>query len=464
MTDTGNPSRGNWTGSTAFVLVAAGSAIGLGNIWKFPFITGMNGGGAFVLVYLLCIAIIGLPILAAEMLIGRKGGRGPVTTFATLASKERGGKAWSVFGWMAVITAFILLSYYSVVGGWTIAYAVKTVSGAFSADVVEEIPGMFDAFVTNSTQVVLYHLLFMTVTIVVVIGGVQGGIERAAKILMPALGVLLLILLGRSLVSDGAGKALTFMFYPDFSKLTPAGILEAMGHAFFTLSLGMGAILVYGSYLKKEESILKAAVAVGVLDTVIALAAGVMIFGIVFSFDLEPAAGPSLIFKTMPVLFAQMAGGTFFALLFFLLLAFAALTSAISILEVVVAYVVDHEIMNRKLATLVFGGIIFLIGILSALSFGELEGVKLIGERGIFDSLDYLVSNWSLPLGGLGVTLFAGWALETKVVKDELADDPWSKPLFTAWYALIRYVAPAAVVIVILSSVGFFEWIGLIVR
>ncbi|MEE8410156.1 MAG: sodium-dependent transporter, partial [Myxococcota bacterium] len=291
MTDTGNPSRGNWTGSTAFVLVAAGSAIGLGNIWKFPFITGMNGGGAFVLVYLLCIAIIGLPILAAEMLIGRKGGRGPVTTFATLASKERGGKAWSVFGWMAVITAFILLSYYSVVGGWTIAYAVKTVSGAFSADVVEEIPGMFDAFVTNSTQVVLYHLLFMTVTILVVIGGVQGGIERAAKILMPALGVLLLILLGRSLVSDGAGKALTFMFYPDFSKLTPAGILEAMGHAFFTLSLGMGAILVYGSYLKKEERIFKAALAVGILDTVIALVAGVMIFGIVFSSDLEPAAG-----------------------------------------------------------------------------------------------------------------------------------------------------------------------------
>ncbi len=450
--------RETWSGAFGFVMAAVGSAVGLGNVWKFPYITGVNGGGAFVLVYLACITVVGLPLLVGEMTLGRRSRKEPVGTFSSLASRARGGKAWGVFGWLAVVTAFLLLSFYSVVGGWTIAYLVKALQGAFTPQTAANAGKMFEQFTSDPFQATLYHAIFMVGCIGVVIGGVSGGIERAAKVMMPAFALLLVILLGYSLTTPGAGQALHFMFYPDFSKLSGKAVLEALGHSFFTLSLGMGVMIVYGSYLNKKDSIFKSAVIVAGADTLIALMAGVTIFGIVFSAGKEPGAGPGLVFVTLPSLFANLPLGNFWAALFFLLLGFAALTSGISILEVAVAYFVDERGFSRKVATLVFGSVIFALGIASVLSFSTLKDVLIpipgVGKKTIFDSLDYLISNWALTIGGLGVALYAGWGVDRAQMWDELEGDVLGKVGFAGWLTVTRFVAPVGVVFVLLHSVG----------
>ncbi|MFP5502402.1 MAG: sodium-dependent transporter [Candidatus Sericytochromatia bacterium] len=457
MATNGNNDRGHWSGPLSFVLAAAGAAIGLGNIWKFPYITGVNGGGAFVLIYLLCIAFVGLPILISEMLIGRHTQRDTVGAYLKLSAGKPGGKAWSVFGWLAVVTCGVLLSYYSIVAGWTIDYFIKAITGTLARTEVEQIPGLFDTLVANPWLNLGYLALFMVMTTTIVAGGIKGGVEKANNILMPALFGLMTILLVYASTQKGFGAALTFLFAPDFSKLTAHGLLEALGHSFFTLSLGMGTVIVYGSYLNKGTSLVKAAISVAFLDTLIALMAGMTIFSIVFSFGLEPASGPSLIFKTMPVLFALLPGGMLLASLFFILLAFAALTSTISMLEVVVAYVVDEDHLSRKTASMIAGGVIFLLGILSALSNSTLSGVKLLGDRNIFDSFDFLVSNVSLPIGGLAAAVFTGWLLSRQAADDEFEATGFEKGSRAFWRFCVRFVAPVAIIIVLLNSVGLIK-------
>ncbi len=457
--------RETWNSSTGFILAAIGSAVGLGNIWKFPYIAGQNGGGAFVIIYMLCLAFVGLPLMIGEMTLGRLAKQGPVGTYASLAPKSRGGKLWTIFGALIIVSTFILLSFYSVIGGWTIGYLFKTLTGTLSAGGAQSSGQVFDSFIADPVQSTLYHTIFMAICVGVVIGGVSKGIERASFILLPLLCLLLLILFGYSLTTPGAGEALRFMFYPDFSKLTPAAILEAMGHSFFTLSLGMGVMIVYGSYLKDKDSIFKAAGAVALADTAIALIAGVTIFGIVFSAGIEPGQGPGLIFVTLPSLFVNLPFGIVWGVLFFLLLAFAAITSGISILEVTVSYFVDTYGFARNKTALIIGATIFAFGMLSVLSFNLLSDVVLltlhnggkIKELGIFDTFDYLVSNWALTLGGLGVALFVGWGVPRADVWNELKDDALGKTGFTIWLMTTRFLAPIAVILVLLHSIGVFE-------
>lgn len=451
--------RALWASRLGFILAAAGSAVGLGNIWKFPYITGNNGGGAFVLVYLLCITLVGLPIMMAELMIGRHTRRDAVGAFISLAGRR---SPWQLAGWTSVIAAFVILSYYSVVAGWTLDYVLRSIQGAFAGQSPTAVESLFGSLIADGRRQILLHLVFLGLCLGIVIGGVQRGIERWSKILMPVLALLLLLLFVNGMLSPGARQAVDFMFRPDFHKLTPGAILEALGHAFFTLSLGMAAMITYGSYLDRRENLLGASLRVGVLDTAIALIAGLAIFPIVFSAGLEPAAGPGLIFKTIPVVFATLPFGNLLALLFFLLLAFAALTSAISLLEAQVAYLIDERGWGRRQATCALALLAFLTGIPSALSDNLLGGVTLFGGLGIFDSIDLLASNYLLPVAGLLTAVYVGWFWSGNEEKEELlaGGEGWVYPV---WHALLRYLAPLAVSAILINKIaetGLFSYLA----
>ncbi|MCK4574006.1 MAG: sodium-dependent transporter, partial [candidate division Zixibacteria bacterium] len=390
--------RGTWTTRFGFILAAAGSAVGLGNIWKFPYITGVYGGGAFVLVYLGCVVIVGLPLMIAEFMIGRRAQENPVGAFQRL---HRDGSPWQLVGWLGVASGFIILSFYSVIAGWALAYIGKSIIGF--AGTAEQIQGQFIDLVGSPGKSVFWHTVFMALCIGIVIGGIQRGIERWSRILMPSLLVILLALMVYGLFyTHGGMQALNFMFKPDFSKLSAEAVLSALGHAFFTLSLGMGAMITYGSYMRREANLVRDAVTISVLDTLIALLAGVAIFSLVFHFGLEPDKGPGLIFMTLPVLFAQT--GPIVSVPFFVLLTFAAITSGISLLEVVVSYFVDKRGWGRTKATLMMGGTIYLIGILSAVSGWTLPFRGK--DQGFLDIFDFISTNYMLPIGGLLTCLF----------------------------------------------------------
>jgi len=397
--------REHWGSKLGFVLAATGSAVGLGNIWKFPFMAGMSGGAAFVLVYLVFVAAIGIPVLLMELALGRKTEKDPVGAYKAV---DRTGAFW-VAGGLGVLAGFVILSFYSVVAGWCIAYVVKAAGGVFGSFTSPDDAGAhFGAFIAAPGPSLGYHALFMALCVGVVMGGVKGGIEKAAKLLMPALLGILILLVFRGLTLEGSGAGLAFLFQSDLSKITddPTTLLAALGHAFFTLSLGMGAMITYGSYLDRDDNLTSSAFAVAILDTGVALLAGVAIFTAVFAYGLDPAAGPGLIFNVLPVVFAQMPAGTIFGLLFFLLLAIAALTSGISLLEVVTAYFVDEWKMPRKRAALLFGGAIFLLGIPSALSNGgPLSDVSILGMS-FFDAADTLSFKILLPVGGFLLATF----------------------------------------------------------
>ena len=457
MVDVPEEAREKWSGSLGFILAAVGSAVGLGNIWRFPYITGEYGGGAFVLIYLGCIVVVGLPLMIAEMKIGRRTDRGPVGAFAKLAKESAGGSNWKVFGFLAILTGFILLSYYSVVGGWAVAYSLKALYGELVVGSSQEVGAIFGSYIGDPVQSTMSLALFMIAAIGIVHGGISDGIERAAKILMPTFGVLLLVLLGYSLTTSGAGQAFEFMFSPNWGSVSVDSVLEAMGQSFFTLSLGMGAIMVYGSYLGDEESLYKASFSVAFFDTFVAVAAGVVMFSIIFSQGADPAQGAGLAFKVMPVLFAKMPGGAYVAVAFFLLLTFAAITSAMSLLEVVVSYFVEEMDMEREKAVVWFGILIFFVGIPSVLGFNLWSDVTVhLGgeEKNVLSVLDYFVVNFALPLGGLGAALYAGWAVDPGEWVDEIEGDELAEMLITGWSWLVRIVAPAAVVLIILYKVG----------
>jgi NSS family neurotransmitter:Na+ symporter len=447
--------RSHWSNRWAFIMATAGSAVGLGNIWKFPYMTGTNGGSAFVLVYLLCVAMIGLPLMMTEIMLGRRAQRNPVDGMGHLAAEAGGARAWRGVGYMGIAAGILILSFYSVIAGWVLDYVLRAADGDFVNITALQAKEEFSGFVANPMELLFWHTVFMFLTMIVVAHGVTSGLERANKIMMPALVVILLILLGYSLAVGDINRSLEFMFRPDFSKITPAAILSAMGHSFFTLSLGMGAVMVYGSYLQRHASIARASLYVVAADTAIALVAGIAIFAIVFANHLEPAAGPGLIFQTLPIAFGHMPGGTLFATLFFILVAFAAWTSSISLVEPAVSWLIENTALTRTRAAILVGGLIWLIGIAVLLSFNAWSEIKLFGLT-IFDQLDKLTTNILLPLGGLMMALFAVWVMHAAHAQQELA---LNDKHYRRWLFVTRYVAPAAIVLVFLNLIGWLPFI-----
>ncbi|MFQ5482632.1 MAG: sodium-dependent transporter, partial [Nitrospinaceae bacterium] len=423
-----------------FILAASGSAVGLGNVWKFPYITGQNGGGAFVLIYLVCIAVVGLPIMLAEFTIGRRTGLNPVGAFRSLAP----GTPWKIVGFMGVLAGFLILSFYAVVGGWTLAYVLKAITGAVGHFSSPKAAGeFFGQFIADTPQVLFFHTLFMALTMRIILKGVHGGIEKACDILMPTLIVMLLLLMARCLTLDGAMEGVRFYLQPDFSKIDGSVILVALGQAFFSLSLGMGALITYGSYLPPHENLTSATAWVVLFDTGIALLMGMVIFPAVFAMGMEPAEGPSLVFSVLPAVFAGMPWGLPVAICFFVLLTIAALTSAISLLEAVVAYFIDQLGWERKKAVWTMGGVIYLIGIPSGLSFGVLADFKPLGMT-FFDHVDNVASNYLLPLGGMLTAVFVGWVWGTKEAHKEVERHETTFHWARLWEFLIKYVSPFA--------------------
>jgi NSS family neurotransmitter:Na+ symporter len=442
-----------WSSRLAFILAATGSAVGLGNIWKFPYITGENGGGAFVFVYLLCVLLIGIPIMIAEVMLGRRGHRNPIETMELLTEEAGADKNWHYLGWMGVIAGLLILSYYSVIAGWASAYVVKAFTGSFIDANAVAIKTVFDDFVASPVRLIFWHSIFMLATMMIVVRGVNNGLEKAVQYLMPSLFVLMFLLVAYAMKMDSYYQGLHFLLFPDFSKLTGSSILTAMGHAFFTLSLGMGAIMVYGSYLPKNISIAKTALLIAGADTLVALMAGIVIFPIVFSNNLHPDSGPGLIFQTLPIAFGSMTGGWLMGILFFVMLVIAALTSSISLIEPAVAWLVENRGFSRVKACVWSGSLTWLLGLGTVFSFNVWSNVKLF-DRTIFQLLDYLTANLMLPVVGFCIAVFAGWIMKRQHSEQEL--NMATELDYIRWKVLISYVAPCAVFFVFLHVIGIF--------
>lgn len=438
----------HWSSRMGFIIAAVGSAVGLGNIWKFPYMVGQSGGAAFVLVYLACIALIGLPIIVAEWMIGRRGQKNPVNSMAELAKQNRRSGAWALVGIGGTLAGFLILSFYSVIGGWAVSYLTEAGTGAFAGIDKDAAGALFSGLLADPGTLLLWHSVFMALTIGVVAMGVSGGLERATKVLMPALGVILLVMVGYGMTTGSFGAAASYLFTPDWSKLNSSVVLAALGHAFFTLSLGMGVMIAYGSYLGQEINLLRAARTVAISDTVIALGAGMAIFPIVFANGLDPAAGPGLVFVTLPLAFGQITGGTILGVLFFALLVFAALTSSISLLEPTVELLEERTPMGRVAATVVAGLAAWALGIAALLSFNAWSEVLIFGNN-IFDLLDKLTSKFMLPLCGLGAIVFVAWRLDRESVRKDLG---LGEGGFRLWNVVARYVAPIGVLVVFWNS------------
>ncbi|MBI2619598.1 MAG: sodium-dependent transporter [Ignavibacteriales bacterium] len=440
--------RGVWGSRLGFILAAAGSAIGLGNIWRYPYVVGENGGAAFVLVYVTCVLVIGLPVLIAELSLGRRTTLNPVGAFRSLSNS----KAWPWVGYLGVATGVGILSFYLVIAGWTLGYIVRTL-----IPTTED----FTQFVANPVEELGYFLGFLCLTVIVVLGGVEKGIERWSKFLMPALFVLLLSLISYNLTLEGSSAGVEFYLKPDFSKIHGSTILAALGQAFFSLSLGMGTMITYGSYISKRENIPVSATAVVLSDTLIALLAGLMIFPALFSVGMEPSQGPALVFNVLPRVFELMPGGAFIGLAFFVLLAIAALTSTVSLLEVPVAFLVDERKWSRKKAVSIIAAATFVVGIPSALSQGSSElltTMQVAGQTGFLSLMSHLFSNLSLPIGGFFVCIFVGWVWGTKNAVEEikLGTGETAQRIFWGWELLVKYVCPLTILIVFLNIFGVF--------
>ncbi|SCY75823.1 sodium-dependent transporter [Desulfoluna spongiiphila] len=419
-----------------FILASAGSAVGLGNIWRFPFVAGENGGAAFVLIYLLLVFCIGMPVMLAEFVVGRRGQGDPVGSLRRVA-----GKVFTPLGGMGIFAAIVILSFYGVVGGWTIKYTIDALMGALGTD-VPSAGAVFGTFVKDPKAVIFYQALFMLGTYGVVARGIGNGIEKFCTVFMPVLFLLLIVLAVRSVTLPGAAEGLAFYLKPDFSKVNGATILAALGQAFFSLSIGIGVMLTYGSYLKKSEPIVSPAFQICFLDSFVALIAGLVIFPAVFAFGLEPGSGPGLTFVTLPAVFSKMPGGALFAVLFFFLLVIASLTSSMSQLEVICAYFVDDRKWSRGKATLTVTALTFCLGIPSAISLGG--GLNIAGKS-FLDAMDFMASNVIMPLGGMGFALLAGWVLHTMAKEEFSGSDGEPLAIYPAWRVICCVVAPAAI-------------------
>jgi neurotransmitter:Na+ symporter, NSS family len=464
--------RAHWGSRVGFILAAAGSAVGLGNIWGFPYMAGQNGGGLFILVYLLAVALIGLPIMMAEILIGRTAQLSPVGAYRALSAPR---SPWLGLGWLSVVAAFIILSFYSVVAGWSMHFLWLSVTDGFAGRETAEVAGLFGQLAGNAEVSTIWHIIFMFIVTGIVAAGIKGGIELCTKILMPALFGLLVILVLWAMTTDGFAPGVKFILGIHDAELLellderpgfgPGSALAAVGQAFFSLSLGMGALIAYGSYLRRNDDIVGASIVVSVLDVTVALLAAFIVFPIVFLAGLQPAEGPGLVFSTLPVAFSQMPGGLVLAPIFFFLLAVAAITSAISLLEVATSYFIDERGWPRAKAALLTGGLILLLGIPSALSassalFGtgvsEFLGATFgeAAEMNWFDALYYLTFNLMLPLGGLGIALFVAWRVGDAAREQAFKTGTRLGKLYWGWVQLLRYIVPLAVLVVFLNAIG----------
>jgi len=447
----------NWSSRLAFLMASIGAAVGLGNIWKFPYTLGSAGGSAFVVVYLIAVFVVAMPIMMSEMVIGRRGRMSAPNTMRKLAAEAGASRAWQGLGWMGLVAVFLVFSFFSVVAGWSMAYVVKTASGQLHGLSPAEAGAAFDAFLHQPAQTASWHAAFMVVTVLIVSRGINSGIEKAMNVLMPGLFLMLLCLVGYALAAGAADEAIEFLFVPDFAQLTPEVVLMAVGQAFFSVNVGIGAVLTYSAYLPAHVNLPRSALIISMGDTLVALLAGLAIFPIVFAYGLDPGAGPGLLFVTLSSAFGQMPGGTVFGSLFFLFVFVAALTSSIAMLEMMVSRAEESARWTRQRVAPVLGLAVFLFGLLTVGSFSWWEevrllpGVPLIGDRSIFDFLDNLVTNFMLPAGGMLFALFAGWKVSTDAAREELA---MSEAGFRAWRFLARFVSPLAVGAVFLSQLA----------
>lgn len=446
--------RDNWGSRAGFIMAAAGSAVGLGNIWRFPYLTGENGGGAFIIIYLFFAIVIGISIMITEFAVGRR------TNLAAVGAYKSADRRWTFVGVVGVLTAFLIMGFYPVVGGWSIAYIVKSFSGLLGS---ADIAGEFGAFISGGVTPLLWTFLFLAMNVFIVTKGISGGIEKAGKILMPTLFILLIVISVKSISLPGSGAGLEFLFKPDFSKVDGSTILAALGQAFFSLSLGMGCMITYGSYLGKQENLAKNASIITFIDVSIAILAGLAIFPALFAFGLEPTSGPGLVFVVVPSIFAEMGGiGTLFSAIFFIALTVAALTSSVSLLEVVVSYLIDEKKMDRKPAVYLAAAVMVVTCTLASLSLGAMPGIQLFGVPA-FDIFDILTDKIFMAIGGMLLAIFAGWRLKKEDLKDELTNGGTvAFGLFEVWYALIKYIIPVAIAIVALVGIISVEQRGII--
>ena len=444
-----------WSSGFTFILAAVGAAVGLGNIWKFPYVVGVSGGGAFVLIYLVCVVFVAIPILIAELWIGRRGHHSPPVAMQDVATQAGRSTVWAIVGWMGMLVGYLIATYYSVIAGWTLAYIVKAGSGFGGAD-PSAVAQQFDALLTDPVTMTVWHTVFIAVALLIVGRGLHGGIETAVKFLMPTLFVMLLVMIGYAAVAGDFAAAVNFLFSSDFSKIDGAAVLSAIGQAFFSIGVAMGLMMAYGAYVPKQVSLTRSALIIASADTLVALLAGLMIFPLVFANGLDPADGPGLIFRTLPTAFAGMSGGAIFGALFFLLLAFAAVTSIIAIIEPIVAYAEDKWGMRRRYGCLLFGVLAWAIGLGTVFSFNvwqhlrPLGAVEALANLNIYGLIDYFTANLLMPLGGILIALFVGWRVKPEVLAAELSfGKTW---LFSTWLWMLRVIAPVAILGILWSS------------
>ena len=441
-------SRDGFGSKLGIVAAAAGSAVGLGNIYRFPCELGNNGGGAFLLVYLLIVLCLGVPVMLSEFVIGRRTQKNPIGAFKALRPKS----AWPLLGYMGVACALVIMAFYSTVAGWTLEYTIKAIGNQFQGKSIETMEQEFVAFHNIGWKNILWQGIFIFLTGFVVFKGVANGIEKYSKVLMPLLVVILLVLAVRSVTLPGGTNGLTFLFKPDFSKITGSVLISALGQAFFSLSMGMGVLITYGSYIKKEDNMTTTALSVTLSDTLVAVLAGVVIFPAAFSFGIQPTAGMGLVFNTLPMIFNQMAGGYYFCIIFFVLLAVAALTSTISLLEVIVAYLVEEVHLTRRWSTVLASVACMAVGVFASLSLKDGSGIA-IGGKSFFDCLDFLSSNILLPLGALMIVLFVGWILGKTAFFEEITNGGKLKlSIKGVIYFIIKFVAPLAIAVIFITG------------
>ena len=432
-------SHGAWIGKWTFILAATGSAVGLGNIWGFPYKAGTNGGGAFVLIYLGCILIIGIPIMISEIILGRRAGNSPINAMRSVALESNRSSSWQIVGWSGIFAGVLILSFYSVIAGICLNYIF--ISAASSGAITS--PEQFTNVISSPINLIFWHSVFMILTALIVSAGIKDGIGRMVKILMPLLGFLMIFMVIYSIINGDFSRAMSFLFAPDFSNVTSDTLLQAMGQAFFSLSLGMGSIMAYGAYMPKDQKVVSTSFTVASLDTLIAILAGLAIFPIIFAFNLEPNSGPGLVFVSMLSAFNQMQFGQFIGPLFFILLSVAALSSSISLLEPGVAYLSEENILSRKRSAEIISFFVWILGIGSALSFNILSDFSLIGDRNFLDSMDFIANQILLPLGGMLIAIFVGWFMKKSLIEDELGSINTS--LYFLWRFFVKFIAPVCV-------------------
>ena len=445
-----NSSQSRWSSRWLFVLAAAGSAVGLGNIWKFPYIAGENGGGAFVLIYLVCIALVGIPIMISEVLMGREGRSSPIHAMRILAKKAGRSPRWALLGWLGVVTGFLILSYYAVIAGWALNYVWLTANGTFDGASGDFVSQAFTDLQADQLQMIAYQTAFMAVTIWIVGRGVTAGLEKAIQWFMPALFILLIVLLIYSFNSGGFAQGWAFMFDLKWDAVGPEAWLIAMGQAFFTLSLGMGTMMAYGAYVPEDAKLSTTVVTIALLDTLVAIAAGLAIFPIVFANGLEVSQGPGLTFVTLPLAFGQLPFGAFFGAVFFILISFAAITSAISLTEPALAYLTEEYNAKRQRVAISLGVLCWVLGLGTVFSFNIWSDFFVVGELNFFGFVDYLSQNIMLPLGGMLITIFAVWLLPKDMVNRQLGIS--SPAMSWAWRIVAGILAPLGVLAIFIFT------------